>query len=75
MENVLPIKQERPNSLLALSSPFGTMSMKACAEYLGVAQSTLYTWRTKGVIPADCFKEVGGTIFVLARNMRRFFES
>ncbi len=75
MENIVPIKREVHTSISAISSPFGTISMKACADYLGVALSTLYTWRKKGDIPADCFKEVGGTIFVLARNMRRFFES
>lgn len=75
MENIVPIKRERPNSLIALSSPFGTMSMKACADCLGIAPSTLYTWRAKGAIPADCFKEVAGKIFVIVDKMRMFFKS
>ena len=28
-----------------------------------------------GDIPANCFKEVGGTIFVIEKKMRAFFES
>ena len=75
MENIVPIKRERPNGLLAVSSPFGTMSMKAFADSIGVAKSTIYTWKTNGEIPADCFKEVGGKIFVKVKEMRAFFAS
>lgn len=75
MENIVSINKVNHAPLSVISSPFGIISMKACAEYLGVAPSTLYTWRAKGAIPADCFKEVCGKIFVKVKEMRAFFAS
>lgn len=68
-------KNVEMTNILHICSPFGTMSIKTFADSIGVAKSTVYSWRTNGDIPAECFKEVGGTIFVIEKKMRAFFES
>lgn len=45
------------------------------AECLGVPKSTVYSWKRNGNIPKNCFKKIGGTIFVIESAITKFFNS
>lgn len=45
------------------------------AECLGVPKSTVYSWKRNGNIPPNCFKKIGGTIFVIETAITEFFNS
>jgi excisionase family DNA binding protein len=34
-----------------LNSPLQLLNVKQCAEFLGLARGTIYTWRKQGKIP------------------------
>lgn len=43
---------------------FDLITIKQLAEQLGKPQSTIYSWKDKGNIPSNCFKQIGGSWFV-----------
>ena len=40
------------------------ISIKQFADMLSKPTSTIYSWKDKGNIPAQCFLQIGGTWFV-----------
>lgn len=40
------------------------MTIKELAVELGKPVSTIYSWKNTGAIPAECFKQIGGSWFV-----------
>lgn len=54
---------------------FGLMKLKDAAEELEVPETTFRTWRQRGDIPEDCFKVIGGTVFVKINKFRNWVEN
>lgn len=50
----------------------GIMSIKDLAKLMNKSESTIRTWRLRGQIPKDCFKVIGSTVFVKAKEIREF---
>lgn len=53
----------------------GLMSIRAFAESLGVPKSTVYSWKRTGDIPEDCFKKIGGSIFIRKNKISQWIEN
>ena len=51
---------------------FNLMKIKAFAKELGVAQTTIYTWKDRGESPLSCFKQIGGSWFVRVEEMKEW---
>ena len=43
---------------------FDLMSIKDFAKEINKPESTVRTWKRRGDIPKDVFKEIGGTVFI-----------
>ncbi len=43
---------------------FNILKIKDFAKEIGVAESTVRTWKRRGEIPESCFLVIGSTIFV-----------
>lgn len=51
------------------------MSVKEAAEYLGIAQPTLYEWISKGVLPSVvCHKVNGQRYFFFPSELQQFIK-
>lgn len=50
----------------------GIMTIKDLAKLMNKSESTIRTWRLRGQIPKDCFKVIGSTVFVKAKEIREF---
>ena len=53
---------------------FDIMKIKELAKELGVPESTIRTWKRRGDIPSDCFKNIGGTIFIKVSKFKQWLE-
>lgn len=53
---------------------FGLISIKEFAQILRKPESTIRTWRKRGVIPAKCFKVIGSTVFVRVKEMQDWLD-
>lgn len=51
---------------------FNLMTLKDLAKALKKSESTVRTWKRRGVIPKTCFKELGGSIFVKIKETQAF---
>lgn len=51
---------------------FNLMKIKDFAKELKVPESTIYTWKNRGNIPLDCFKQIGGTWFVRVQEIQKW---
>lgn len=52
---------------------FGIMSIKHFAKMIGRGDSTIYDWKNNGIMPASCFKKVGGIWYVKIKETTDFF--
>lgn len=43
---------------------FNLMKLKDFAKEINTPESTVRTWKRRGVIPAECFIVIGATIFI-----------
>ena len=53
----------------------GLAKLKDVAKEMNVPESTIRTWRQRGDIPDDCFKVIGGTVFVKINKFRNWVEN
>ena len=51
---------------------FGIISIKEFSKEIKTAESTVRTWKRKGFIPEDCFKTIGGRVFVKVERAKAF---
>lgn len=54
---------------------FGLLKIKQAAEGLGVPESTLRTWKRRGDIPEECFKHIGGTLYVREKEFQEWIDN
>ena len=50
------------------------MSIKDFAKELGKSESTVRTWKRRGVLPPFLFKEIGNSVFVRVEQMKQWLE-
>ena len=50
------------------------MKVKAFAAELGVPESTVRTWKRRGVIPSSCFKVIGNTVFIKENEVKLWLD-
>lgn len=51
---------------------FGVISIKEFSKEINTPESTVRTWKRKGFIPQDCFKTIGGRVFVRVERAKEF---
>ena len=51
---------------------FNIMKIKDFAKQIGIAESTVRTWRRRGEIPEQCFLVIGSTVFVKVNEFQAF---
>lgn len=51
---------------------FGIISIKEFSKEINTPESTVRTWKRKGFIPQDCFKTIGGRVFVRVERAKEF---
>lgn len=54
---------------------FGLLKIKRVAEGLGVPESTLRTWKRRGEVPRECFKMIGGTLYVRVKEFQEWVDN
>ena len=53
-------------------NPFDIMTIEGFAKMIGRGKSTIYDWKNNGTIPANCFKQLGGTWYVKVPEMKAY---
>ena len=53
---------------------FGLISIKEFAKELGKTESTIRTWKRRGVLPSFLFKEIGNSVFVRIEKAKEWLE-
>ena len=48
------------------------IKIKDFAKILGVAESTVRTWRRRHDIPEECFLVLGNTVFIIKENFENY---
>ena len=48
----------------------GLAKLKDIAKEMNVPESTIRTWRQRGDIPDDCFKVIGGSVFIKSKSFK-----
>ncbi len=51
------------------------ITIKELAKNLKKPESTVRTWKRNGIIPADCFFKIGGSVFVLVNKFNEWVAS
>ncbi len=51
---------------------FGIMKIKDFAKLMGIPESTIRTWKLRKDIPDNCFKKIGGSVFIKVKEMENF---
>lgn len=51
---------------------FNLMTIPDFAKKIGRGKSTIYDWKNNGTMPANCFKQIGGTWYVRVNEMKAF---
>ncbi len=54
---------------------FGLMKLKDAAKMVNVPESTFRTWRQRGDIPEDCFKVIGGSVFIKSKKFQDWVDN
>ena len=54
---------------------FGLMKLKDVANEINVPESTIRTWKQRGDIPDECFKVIGGTVFVKINKFKNWIDN
>ena len=55
-----------------MATLLGVLSMNDFAKVMERGRSTIYDWKNKGKLPANCFKRIGGTWYVKVDKMKAF---
>lgn len=53
-------------------NPFDVITIEEFAKMMGRGKSTIYDWKNNGTIPANCFKQIGGTWYVKVPEMKAY---
>ena len=56
------------------TNDFGIITLKDFAKQIGKSESTIRTWKRRGDIPEQCFKCIGGTVFIKIKEMQQWIE-
>ena len=54
---------------------FDLMSIKDFAKEINKPESTVRTWKRRGDIPQNVFKEIGGTVFVRTDKFKEWISN
>lgn len=53
---------------------FNLISIKEFAKEIGKSESTVRTWKRRGVLPSFLFREIGNSIFVRIEKAKEWLE-
>ena len=54
---------------------YGLITLKELAQALEKSESTIRTWKRRGELPAEIFKEIGGTVYVREERFKNWLDS
>jgi hypothetical protein len=54
---------------------FGLLTIKEFAKEMKKSESTIRTWRRRGVIPSDVFKDIGDSVYVRINKAQEWLDS
>lgn len=54
---------------------FNLITIEDFAKEINKPKSTVYSWKDKGNIPLNCFKQIGGSWFVKVEEMKEFLNN